>query len=105
MVFAAFDLLWLDGTDLRDLPLTERKEMLRIRIEASSSRVLFVDHTEGQGKALYQQISEHDMEGIGCKPAISPYRTIRGKTTWIQVKNPRYSQAEGRGDLFNRRRS
>jgi len=45
-----------------------------------------------------------DLEGIVCKPAISPYRTVRGKTTWIKVKNPNYSQKEGRGDLFNERR-
>jgi ATP-dependent DNA ligase len=46
-----------------------------------------------------------DLEGIVCKPLTSPYRTVRGKTTWIKVKNPNYSQAEGRRELFNKRRS
>ncbi len=105
VVFAAFDLLWLDGRDLRDLPLTERKEILRFRIATPSSRVLFVDHIETKGKALYQLACKRDLEGIVCKPAISPYRTVRGKTTWIKVKNPKYSQAEERGELFNPRRS
>jgi len=35
----------------------------------------------------------------------SVHRTINGKTTWIKVKNPNYSQAEGRRELFNKRRS
>ena len=105
VVFAAFDLMWLNGRDLRDLTLLERKEILRFRMRFPSSRVIFVDHIEGKGKALYQQICKRDMEGIVCKPAISPYRTFRGKSTWIKVKNPKYSQAVGRGELFNKRRS
>ena len=36
------------------------------------------------------------MEGIVAKPKESPYRLINGKTTWIKVKNPAYSQAVGR---------
>ena len=85
VVFAAFDLMWINGRDLRDEPLWQRKELLRL-------------------KRLYSQICMRDMEGIVCKPSISPYRTIRGTTTWIKVKNPNYSQKEGRGDLFNERR-
>jgi hypothetical protein len=33
-----------------------------------------------------------------------PYREVKGQTTWIKVKNPDYSQAEGRQELFNKRR-
>ena len=95
--------MWLNGRDLRDLPLLERKEILRFHLEPSS-RVLFVDHIEGNGKRTVRQICMRDMEGIVCKPMISPYRTIRGKTTWIKVKNPNYSQAEERKELFNKRR-
>ena len=105
VVFAAFDLLWLDGKDLRDRPLTERKALLRYRLKAESRRVLFVDHIERRGKALFTQICKRDLEGIVCKPAASPYRTVRGKTTWIKVKNPKYSQAEGRSELFDQRRN
>ena len=104
VVFAAFDLMWLNNRDLRDQPLWGRKELLRLHLEPSY-RVLFVDHVEGRGKRLYAQICMRDMEGIVCKPMISPYRTIHGTTTWIKVKNPNYSQAECRGELFNKRRS
>jgi bifunctional non-homologous end joining protein LigD len=104
VVFAAFDMMWLNGKDLRDRPLLERKEILRFHLEPSN-RVLFVDHMEGKGKRLFEQICLRGMEGIVCKPMISPYRTLGGKTTWVKVKNPKYSQAEGRGELFNRGRS
>ena len=45
------------------------------------------------------------MEGIVCKPMISPYRAVRGKATWIKIKNPNYTQAEGRAELFSKRRT
>jgi ATP-dependent DNA ligase len=41
------------------------------------------------------------MEGIVAKPKESPYRELRGKTPWIKIKNPDYSQAEGRRELFH----
>ena len=45
---------------------------------------------------------------VGRKPAAqirtSPYREVKGQTTWIKVKNPEYSQAERRQELFNKRR-
>jgi ATP-dependent DNA ligase len=97
VVFAAFDLLWLNGRDMRDLTLLERKEILHRRLRFPSSRVIFVDHIQGRGKALYLQICKMDLEGIVCKPAISPYRTIKGKTTSIMLKNPNYSQGRTQG--------
>ena len=45
-----------------------------------------------------------DLEGVVAKPKLSPYRELGGKPLWVKVKNPRYSQAEGRGELFKRRR-
>ncbi len=43
-----------------------------------------------------------DLEGIGAKPKLSPYRRLDGKPPWVKVKNGRYSQAEGRRELFTR---
>lgn len=99
VLFAAFDLLWLNGKDLRELPLVERKELLRFRIRHPSDRVMFVDYKEGNGTALYSRMCEHDMEGIVGKPRYSQYLSA-GATTWIKVKNPTYSNAEGRAAMF-----
>ena len=105
VVYAAFDLVWLNGKDLRDLPLIERKELLRFRIRHPADRLLFADYVEAKGEALYSRICERDMEGIVCKPMSSPYKAVAGQTTWIKVKNPKYTQAEGRGELFDKRGS
>ncbi len=99
--FYAFDILWLDGEDLRDRPCVERKQLLRDVVDAGGQRLLYVDHIEGAGEQLFEQICERDMEGIVAKPKQSPYRGPRSRTPWVKIKNPDYSQAEGRGDLFN----
>ena len=94
--YAAFDLLWLNGRDLRQKPLIERKEMLRRIIPESHSHVLYVDHVDDY-KAFFQMVCEQDLEGIICKPRMSGY-----PFTWIKCKNPAYSQAIGRKELFDK---
>ena len=103
VLFAAFDLLWLNGKDLREQALVERKELLRFRVRHPSDRVMFVDYKEGTGTALYARMCERDMEGIVGKPRYSPYLGGAGDTTWIKVKNPNYSKAEGRAELLEKR--
>ncbi len=96
--FYAFDLMRLDSEDLRQLPLTERKERLRTLMPGQPSFVHYVDHLAGQGRALFDHVCAMDLEGIVAKPASSPYvRTV----PWHKIKNPDYSQAEGRGELFD----
>ena len=57
-------------------------------------------HIDGEGERLFELICQRDMEGIVAKPMASPYRELNGKTPWIKIKNPDYSQAEGRGEMF-----
>jgi bifunctional non-homologous end joining protein LigD len=52
--FAAFDLLYLNGKDLRQLPLIEQKRALRKVVPISSPVLIFVDHIEGEGEHLFQ---------------------------------------------------
>ena len=78
--------------------------MLRKVIPSPPSRLLYLDHIEDQGVELFVKCCELDLEGIVGKPKWSPYRELRGRTTWLKVKNPEYSQAEGRRELFDRRR-
>jgi len=100
--FYAFDLLWLDGEDLRELPLVERKSRLKDLIPERPSLLLYLDHIEGQGVDLYHLACGLDLEGIVAKPKASVYRSEQ--RPWIKVKNPSYSQAEGRRELFDSRR-
>ncbi len=52
---------------------------------------------------LFEQCCKLDLEGVAAKPKLSPYRELGGKPLWVKVKNPDYSQAEGRSELFERR--
>ena len=50
---------------------------------------------------LFDQIVAMDLEGIVCKQKNSPYKvTEKPSRYWIKVKNPKYSQVEGREELF-----
>jgi len=103
-LFVAFDLLYLDGKDLRMLPLIERKRQLRKLLGRRRSRILYLDHVENDGKLLFEQIVKLDLEGMVCKRKSSPYRaTEKPSPYWIKVKNPRYSQLERREELFEPR--
>jgi bifunctional non-homologous end joining protein LigD len=54
-VFFAFDLVWLDGEDLRQTPLIERKKKLKKLIEGSEcSEILYAQHVEGNGELLFE---------------------------------------------------
>jgi bifunctional non-homologous end joining protein LigD len=92
-VFVAFDLLFVDGKDLRTLTLIERKQMLKQLVRQGYSRILYLDHILGEGRLLYEQIVAMDLEGIVCKRKDSPYKvTTQPSCHWIEVNNPRYSQ-------------
>ena len=102
-VFIAFDLLFLNGKDLRTLPLVERKATLKKLLRRKRSRILYQDHVEGDGRLLFEQIVALDLEGIVCKQKNSPYKfTEKPSRYWIKVKNLKYSQLEGREELFER---
>ena len=66
--------------------------------------MLYVDHIETRGHELFEKVCELDLEGIVAKRKNSQYRaTEKPSPYWIKIKNTRYSQAEGRHDLFQAR--
>ncbi len=101
--FYAFDVLYLDGVDLRELPLVERKKRLKKVVPDPPSHLLYLDHIEAQGEELFRLVCEQDLEGIVAKPKASPYLSDSGPSLWVKIKNPSYSQAEGRHEPFERR--
>ena len=101
--FHAFDVLWLDGEDLRDRPLTMRKRVLRYLLRRPSPLVRYVDHVAGCGEGLFDLVRGHDMEGIVAKWKDGPYRTGT-PSSWVKIKNRDYSQARDRHELFATRR-
>jgi len=103
--FCAFDLLQLNGCDLRQLTLIERKIRLKRIMPKVEGRVRYVDHAEGSGTEFFRLACEHDLEGIVGKWNFGTYRADGRQTSWIKMKNPTYSHAEGRHELFEKRRS
>jgi bifunctional non-homologous end joining protein LigD len=102
-IFIAFDLLYLNGKDLRTLPLIERKAMLKKLIRRKRARMFYLDHVESDGRLLFEEVVKMNLEGIVCKRKDSPYKvTEKPSRYWIKVKNSRYSQLEGREELFER---
>jgi bifunctional non-homologous end joining protein LigD len=102
-VFYAFDPLWLNGTDLRQQPLVERKQQLRTLVSRSKcERLLYAQHIDGAGKQFFAEICRRDLEGIVAKRKLGIYKD--DDNSWLKVKNPTYSQAEGRDELLTRGR-
>lgn len=80
----AFDLLALEGHDLRDLPLSERKTYLRDLLP-QTGLIRFTDHIEAQGEALMLEVRKLGLEGIVAKDAQSRYTGGRS-SAWQKIR-------------------
>ena len=100
-VFYAFDVLAIDGEDLRHLPLITRQRRLLKVMPRVQSRLLPVEHVVGRGIDLYRAACEHDLEGVVAKWRHGRYSPETGSTSWLKIKNPSYSQMERRHELFD----
>jgi bifunctional non-homologous end joining protein LigD len=83
----AFDLLEVGGSDMRELPLLERKRRLKKLLSTRDDGIQFVDHLVGNGANIFEHACRMGPEGIVSKRADSPYRAGRSKN-WLKVKNP-----------------
>jgi bifunctional non-homologous end joining protein LigD len=79
--FYAFDLLSLNGEDLRYLPLTDRKRRLRGIVPQCGQRLLYCDHIESAGQELFDLVCKRDLEGIVAKRKCGPY-LLDGSAAW-----------------------
>jgi bifunctional non-homologous end joining protein LigD len=87
LTYFAFDLLHLDGHNLRNLSLLERKELLKKLISSlpSGSPIHFSEHFEGDGGQIFSKACGLGAEGIISKSASAPYTSTRGNT-WLKAK-------------------
>lgn len=98
-IFYAFDLLYLNGRDMRQLPLIERKEKLRAVIEKSAlPDVICGKYVEGRSVDLFHQVVRRNLEGVVAKRETGTYATVSG---WLKITNPNYTQSERRHELFD----
>ena len=101
LAFAAFDLLWLEGVDLRPRSLAERKQLLADLLPEDTGPLYKILTIEEYGRALFGAIKKMDLEGIVAKRKGEAYGPA---TVWYKVRNPTYTQAEDRGELAARAR-
>jgi bifunctional non-homologous end joining protein LigD len=87
LVFYAFDLLYLDGFDLRPADLVDRKRVLEALLGDAKGvqLVKHVDHIAGNGELVLEHACKLGLEGIVSKRADAPYRSGRS-TDWIKTK-------------------
>ena len=87
LLYYAFDLLALDGKDLKKEPQKKRKALLAKLLEdmPKAGPVIYSDHVEGHGQEFFERAKEMHLEGIVSKLAAAPYRSGRTKN-WVKSK-------------------
>ena len=84
-LYLAFDLLYLDGRDLRQKPYVERKGELQELLTDAVEILCYVEYLEGDGEEAFRHACQLGFEGLVCKRRDSPYRSGR-RDFWIKLK-------------------
>jgi bifunctional non-homologous end joining protein LigD len=87
LILYAFDLLHLDGYDVRAAPLKDRKAALAkiLAAHGDTSRIRYSDHIEGEGEAVFRAAGRLGLEGIVSKRLSAPYQSGRSNS-WVKIK-------------------
>ena len=85
LVYHAFDLLYRDGFDLTDVPLDDRKKLLRYALREHPS-VRYVTHVVEHGRHFQTAVVEQRLEGSVAKLRAGPYEAGRRSRAWLKVK-------------------
>lgn len=81
----AFDLLYLEGYDLRNVQYVERKRLLQDLLAGASDTFVFVEYLEADGRRVFDNACRMGLEGVVAKRADAPYRSGR-QDSWIKLK-------------------
>lgn len=108
LIFYAFDILWLNGKDLTQLPLTQRKEILAT-LMPDDERIRFSESFDISGAEFYKTAQQMGLEGIMAKKNDSLYYPDNRSKEWLKIKaNKRqevviggYTKNEGSNKLFS----
>jgi bifunctional non-homologous end joining protein LigD len=79
-----FDVLWIDGRDVRQLPLRSRKRLLRAALDFKG-QVRYTPHRNERGEAFFEEACRKGWEGLIAKRADSPYSAARSRD-WLKFK-------------------
>ncbi len=87
-ILCAFDLLEIDGEDLRRVPIEQRKRRLARLLRSPHHGLVLNEHFDSDGDLVFKHACKLGCEGIVSKRLGSSYRSGRS-TSWIKVKNPK----------------
>ena len=90
--YCVFDIMFLDGNDLRGLPLVERKERLRA-VLPKDPLLIYSQHWPEHGKRLFREAQKLDLEGIMAKRAQSRYLSGARSKDWLKIKTAKRQEA------------
>ncbi|HET8721487.1 MAG TPA: DNA ligase D [Nitrospira sp.] len=86
IVYCVFDLMYINGYDVRAAPLIERKALLKAILNRSRQPQLrYSDHIVGENQASFEEACRQGLEGLIVKRMDAPYRSGRGRS-WLKVK-------------------
>ena len=92
VTYVLFDLLWLDGHSLTELPFRERRELLRT-LGLDGERWCVPEYHVGEGAAFLRATREQGLEGVIAKRLDSPYAPGRRDAGWLKVKHVNRQEA------------
>lgn len=92
LVYFVFDILWYDGYDLMDVPLAERKEVLKQALP-KTELIREVETLDTDVKELSNIVNELGLEGLIAKRADSVYTPDRRSKDWLKIKMQRQQEA------------
>jgi bifunctional non-homologous end joining protein LigD len=89
LIFFAFDLMFAEGLDLRQQPLSDRKlrlqKLLKANIKGKNAHIRYVEHFESDGETVLESARKLNLEGIISKKLDAPYRSGRSES-WTKAK-------------------
>ena len=84
--YYAFDLLWLNGHNLKEVPLILRKSLLKELLKKPPKNIHYLDHVEKEGTKLFDEIKTKNQEGIIAKRKESIYYSDLRSKDWQKIK-------------------
>jgi bifunctional non-homologous end joining protein LigD len=87
VILVAFDLIELNGDDLRRDPIEKRRAALARLLSRAAPRIQFNEHIEEDGEIVFEHACKLGLEGIVSKRMGSPYSSGRSPH-WLKSKNP-----------------
>jgi bifunctional non-homologous end joining protein LigD len=84
--YFVFDILYIDGRNVEELQLSDRRRILDSVIAKGSKRIRISDYIEEKGKALFKSVIERRLEGIVAKHKQSKYQQGFRSSAWLKIK-------------------